>query len=121
MFFCLSAGSFVAQTSILSNQSRYADEMAQSMEKDVYEFYKDYFHHFNSYLSFFSKEMPVKQVVDNTLYTNLNDALLSCSPKSLYINSPFRYSFYHFLFSISPVWLRDKLVQKFMSLPKWNK
>lgn len=113
-------GSFVTQTSILSNQSQYADEMAQSMDKDVFEFYKDYFHQCNSYLSFVSKETTVRQITDNTLYTNLNDALLSYSPKTHYMNSPLRYSFYHFLFSVSPVWLRDKLVQKFVSLPKWN-
>jgi hypothetical protein len=81
------------------------------------QFFGDYFRRYNEHLS--SIPTPGKPVPlqDGKIYSMLEDALLTKHPHPYYVYGPPRYHYYHFLFKVSPTWLRDYLVQRFMQMP----
>ncbi|KAK9874844.1 hypothetical protein WA026_005660 [Henosepilachna vigintioctopunctata] len=84
-------GSFITQSSILTNQMKYAYEMHENLSKEQKTFYGDYFKSYNTYLSFLSTSSEPKKVEDSKLFELFEDALLNTSPKTIYRNEPWRY------------------------------
>lgn len=113
-------GSFTTQSNIMANQMKYAYEMHESFTKEQKTFYDNYFKAYNTYLSFIRAPPEPTKLVDDNLYEMIDDALLSTSPKSTYVNQNLRYSIYHKLFKWSPMWLRDYFVIKFMQMPEYS-
>lgn len=93
--------------------------MKNDMSPEEWKLYENYFTEYNSYLTGFDVS-AVNKLDDRHLYDNFNEALLSTKPKSHYDNEPLRYSFYHTLFKITPTPITDKLVMRFVNLPRWK-
>ncbi|XP_066996327.1 estradiol 17-beta-dehydrogenase 2 [Anabrus simplex] len=113
-------GSFAQQSNILSRQRTYMLEMQKEMTSEAQEFYGDYFFRYNEYLCGLSSQRDPEELNDSDLYHMYEDALLSQYPQPHYEHGPLRYTIYHFMFKYSPIWLRDKLVLRFMQMPQWK-
>ncbi|XP_050315712.1 D-beta-hydroxybutyrate dehydrogenase, mitochondrial [Anthonomus grandis grandis] len=113
-------GSFVAESSIMSKQLQYVQEMHDNFTEEQHHFYSDYFKRYNIYLSFISGSPEPQKIQDDHLYTVFEDTLLDKEPNALYKHEPLRYKFYHFLFKISPIFIRDMLVTRFMTMPQYK-
>jgi hypothetical protein len=103
----------------LAQQQEYAKEMEEAMTPVDHEFFGDYFRRYNKYLSGIQTRGKPVPLQDDKLYSVLEHALLSKNPYPHYEHAPPRYRYYHFLFKISPVWLRDYLVQRFIQMPEF--
>lgn len=95
--------------------------MKVSMTEESINFYGDYFDRYHNYLAAISGEKPLQQLKDNKMYKNFTDALVSSKPSTLYSNSPFRYAVYHLLFRVTPVSVRDYLIERFVRMPTYAK
>lgn len=116
----LITGSFFGNSSIMSRHPENAKEMEAEMSADDKNFYGNYFYIYHSYLTGLSDpNRPPTIIQDPALHEMFGDALLSCNPRSNYIHGPLRYTIYYFLFKISPIWLRDWLVVRFVQMPVW--
>ncbi|KAL3285586.1 hypothetical protein HHI36_000116 [Cryptolaemus montrouzieri] len=113
-------GSFTTQSNIMANQMKYAYEMHEGLSKEQKIFYEYYFKTYNTYLSFIRSPSEPKKIADSNLYELFEDALLDVRPKAVYKNEPWRYFFYHTLFRLSPVPLRDYFITKFMQMPEYS-
>ncbi|XP_065221240.1 D-beta-hydroxybutyrate dehydrogenase, mitochondrial [Planococcus citri] len=113
-------GSYPQDTKIFAQHERYVKEMSENMSPEDWNLYKDYFNEYNYYLSFISKPTECRPIENYYFYSILNSALLCVYPKARYCYSPARYFFYHSLFKISPVFIRDWLVLKFVNMPSWK-
>lgn len=103
-------------------QDSYSKEMEESFSEDHKQFYGTYFKEFNAYLSHVSSvKKPLKPIEDDVLYKKFNEALLSCDPKFRYKHEPWRYFFYYNAFHITPTWIRDYLMKKFLKFPEFKK
>lgn len=94
--------------------------MRENMAPADWLFYADYFKEYNYYLSFISSPTECRPIQNNYFYNQLNKALLCVYPKACYCYSPIRYFIYHSLFKISPIFIRDYLVLKFVNMPSWK-
>ncbi|CAB0012507.1 unnamed protein product, partial [Nesidiocoris tenuis] len=65
--------------------------------------------------------IPVPELAyinDEGLFEKFDRALLSRMPRRQYVNAPFRYRMYFFLFSVSPTLrIREFLIKRFVNLP----
>jgi hypothetical protein len=106
----------------MAQQHEYAREMEEAMTMLDHQFFGDYFRRYNEHLSAIPiAERPVP-IPNDKLYSLLREALLSSYPQSNYEYGPFRYKYYHFLMKISPTWVRDCLVKRFVQMPEfWRK
>jgi hypothetical protein len=93
--------------------------MEEAMTPVDHQFFGDYFRRYNKYLSGIPTPGKPVPLQDNKLYSMLEHALLSKYPCPHYECETPRYCYYHFLFKISPTWLRDYLVQRFMQMPEF--
>ncbi|XP_075231247.1 SDR family oxidoreductase shroud [Lycorma delicatula] len=114
-------GSFVHLSNILSKQLLFAREMKASMTEEAIKFYGDYFEKYHEYIGAISGDKPLQRLENKRLYRNFTDALISTNPCTFYCNSPLRYTIYHFLFRITPVSVRDYLVEHFVKMPNYKK
>lgn len=89
------------------------------MSKDNWNLYKDYFLEYNKYLINLGTPKLMK-IQDRHLYDLFNDALLNVKPDTFYCYWPRRFRIYNFLFKITPVTFRDRLVIKFVNMPEWK-
>ncbi|CAG9863716.1 unnamed protein product [Phyllotreta striolata] len=113
-------GSFCLQSNIMARQLQNVQEMHDNFTQEQHSFYSDYFKRFNIYLSFITPPpMPVK-IQDEKMYKIYEETLLDETPKVVYKNEDIRYLIYHTLFKISPWFVRDYLVVKFMSMPSYT-
>jgi hypothetical protein len=103
----------------MAQQQEYAREMEEAMTPVDHQFFGDYLRRYNKHLASIPTTGRPIPVCDDKLYSMLEEALLSNNPCSLYENGPLRYQCYHFFFKISPTWLRDYLVQRFMQMPEF--
>jgi hypothetical protein len=115
----LFAGSFVKHSNIMVRQSEYAREMEEAMTPDNHQFFGDYFRRYNEYLCAIPTAGSPVPLLDDKVHSVLEEALLSEYPYSSYINETPQYKWYHFMFKISPTWLRDRLVQRFIKMPEF--
>lgn len=90
------------------------------MSPEGWQLYKNYFEEYNYYLSFIKSPTTCYQIVDNNFYKMLDKALMSIHPRAHYCYSPRRYFIYHTLLKITPVFIRDWLVVKFVNMPQWK-
>ena len=102
----------------MARQKYHALEMESALSDEQKKFYDPYFRDFHSYLTAIPKNEKLTQLNDDGLYEKFNDALLNKNPKSNYLHEPWRYKIYYNLFKITPIWLRDILVEKFVNFPK---
>ena len=106
----------------MARQHEYAREMEEAMTSLDHQFFGDYFGRFNEHLSAIPAAGRPVPVPNDKLYSLLGEALLFNYPHSNYKYGPFRYEYYHFLMNISPTWLRDCLVKRFIQMPEfWRK
>lgn len=113
-------GSFLLNSNISSNQSKYSSEMRRSFNEEQVNFYGDYFDRLNSYLSLFCGEREPSVIPNENLLRTFEEALIDMPPKPRYKCEPWRYKFYHFLFGIMPLPLSDWLVWRFLKFPRFN-
>ncbi|KAJ8674300.1 hypothetical protein QAD02_005562 [Eretmocerus hayati] len=113
-------GSFVNESSILANQKEHFDEMRQAMSEDTKRFYGDYFDRYASYLSALRIKKGIHRIENSNLYRIFDRALLDDNPSAIYKCEPWRYTFYHTLFRIAPLQIKDWLVERFVNMPKWK-
>ncbi|CAG2053035.1 unnamed protein product [Timema podura] len=113
-------GSFVMQSNILAHHDQHTKEMHDSMTPADKLFFGDYFQRFNSYLSSLSEVREPTLIDDSTLLKKFEHAILAHRPYAHYQHAPYRYVFYHFLLNTMPVWIRDKLVVRFVAMPGWQ-
>jgi hypothetical protein len=103
----------------MARQLEYAREMEEAMTSLDHQFFDDYFRRYNQYLSAIPVAARPVPIPNDKLYSLLGEALLSDYPYSNYECGPFRYKCYHFLMKISPTWIRDGLVQRFVKMPEF--
>jgi len=103
----------------MAQQQEYAREMEEAMTSPDHQFFGDYFRRYNEHLSAIPVAGRPVPVPNDKLYSLLGEALLSNYPQSNYKYGPFRYEYYHFLMNISPTWVRDCLVKRFMQMPEF--
>lgn len=113
-------GSFVQQSNLMSSQNENVYEMQSSMTQEQLQFYGDYFKEYNAYLSTLSGYRKPTKIIDCDLYNVFERTLTDKQPQATYIRETWRYKMYHTLFKITPVRLRDFLVDYFIQMPKWK-
>lgn len=86
-------GSLVMSTNITARQDQYASEMLQAFTDDQLNFYEDYFHRYNEYLTHISGLKPVQVIDDGKLFMEFRNAILDCWPKATYKCEPLRCAF----------------------------
>jgi hypothetical protein len=106
-------------SNIMARQPEYSREMEEAMTPDDRQFFGDYFRRYYEYLSAIPTARRPVPLPDDMIHSVLEEALLSKYPYSTYKYELPRYKWYHFMFKISPTWLRDHLVQKFMKIPEF--
>ncbi|XP_046750628.1 retinol dehydrogenase 7 [Diprion similis] len=117
---CFVPGSFTKDSNLLSRQTKHFADMANAMKPEARNFYGSYFTRYRRYLSEMSREIAPHKIEDPLLYQAFDGALMDVYPRSVYKCEPWRYTFYHLLFSTTPTFVRDWLVEKFVSMPRWN-
>lgn len=113
-------GSFTQQSNILARQSRYFDAMKSAMSEEARNFYGDYFDRYINYLLPLAQKISPRAVENPQIYETFEGALLDRYPSIMYKCEPWRYFFYYTLFKITPSYVRDRLVVKFIRLPNWR-
>jgi len=103
----------------MAQQHKYIREMEEAMTSRDHQFFGDYFRRYNEHLSAIPIAGRPIPVPNDKLYSLLAEALLSNYPHSNYKYGPFRYEYYHFLMNISPTWVRDCLVKRFVQMPEF--
>lgn len=104
----------------MAQQTTHAREMLDKMPTDTKSFHKNYFETVQQYLSYLPKPKEPKTLTDQALNQKLTDAVFSANPRRVYRHEPFRYTLYHTLFKIFPGPLRDNLIERFVSFPKYH-
>nr|CAI5856731.1 unnamed protein product [Callosobruchus analis] len=112
-------GSFTLQSNIMGSQLQNVQDMHDSFTPEQHSFYSDYFKRYNIYLSQITPPPKPVKIDDPDLYKVFERTLLDKYPQIVYKNENWRYKFYHTMFKISPVWLRDWLVVQFMQMPEY--
>lgn len=112
-------GSFVGSSNIAARQQDFAKEMRASFTPEQLGFYGDYFDRYNEYLNVVSGNKDPQIFGDQKMMETFEAALLEKHPKQIYINEPWRYKIYHFLFKISPLLMYDWLMERFVSMPQY--
>lgn len=119
---CFIPGSFVRESNILARQAEHFEAMERSMSLEEKRFYGDYFTRYSQYFSSVARGTnPRKPLQDSRLYEVFEGALLDKYPSAIYKNESWKYSIYHALFMITPICMRDKLVERFVQGPPWTK
>ncbi|KAJ8896412.1 hypothetical protein PR048_001756 [Dryococelus australis] len=114
------AGSFMMNSNLMARHSSQVADMQRAMSADDRHFFGDYFARFHAALAPLAVEREPTAIHDKRLHTMFDEAVLSPSPATHYYNSPLRYTIYHWLFALTPVSLRDLLMERFMCMPKWH-
>ncbi|CAL7949795.1 unnamed protein product [Xylocopa violacea] len=117
---CFIPGSFVGESNILARQAEHFETMKRSISAEVETFYGDYFARYSQYFSSVAQGTNLKKLKDVGVYEVFEGALLDKYPSAVYKNESWRYFIYHALFAVTPTWLRDLLVQKFVQGPSWT-
>lgn len=86
-------GSLVMSTNITARQDQYASEMLQAFTDEQLNFYDDYFHRYNEYLTHISGQKPVQVIDDGKLFLEFRNAIVDCWPKATYKCEPLRCEF----------------------------
>lgn len=116
-------GGFVSQSNIMKRQRLHFEEMSRNMSKEAKQFYGNYF---NRYAEYFSLVSPtenlnnLKVLSDPRIYEIFDNALLNVYPSAVYRCESWRYFLYRILFKSTPMWIRDRLVQRFVVVPPWQ-
>lgn len=84
-------GSLVMCTNITARQDQYASEMLQAFTDEQLQFYDDYFHRYNEYLTHISGIKPVQVIDDGTLFLEFRNSILDYWPQATYKCEPLRY------------------------------
>ena len=114
-------GSYIRETNIFNHQADHFEAMKWVMSKEVQNFYGDYLTRYIKYFTSLVEKIGLQKIRDNRIYEIFEAALLDRYPSPTYKNESWRYTIYHALFSITPTFLRDYLVQKFVHGPAWTK
>lgn len=116
-------GSFVGQSGIALRQEEFAKEMWENLEDEQREFYEEYFHRYNNYLSAAFRGIPkdAAGIVDSKILKAFEKAISAKEPRRRYLVEPLRYKIYHNLAKVLPdSRLRDELVYKFTMMPRYE-
>lgn len=104
----------------MAQQSQHAEEMLQNMSLEGHQRHEPYFTQVQQYLAQLPCPQGPKLLTDEALLKKMSHAVFAPEPRSAYKHEPMRYAIYHSMFKICPVWLRDRLVERFVSLPKYQ-
>ncbi|KAK1133037.1 hypothetical protein K0M31_014400 [Melipona bicolor] len=118
---CFIPGSFTTESNILARQRTHFKKMEKSMSSEMKTFYGDYFARYSEYFSSMARCGNLEKLQDSGIYEAFEGALLDKYPSAVYMNEPWRYKIYHTMFRITPTYLRDRLVEKFVQSPSWTK
>ncbi|XP_012533987.1 estradiol 17-beta-dehydrogenase 2 [Monomorium pharaonis] len=116
-------GGFVSQSNIMKRQRQHFEEMRRHMSDEAKQFYGNYFNRYAEYFSLVSpteNENNLKVLSDPRIYEIFDNALLNIYPSAVYRCESWRYFFYRILFKNTPMWMRDRLVQRFVVVPPWQ-
>lgn len=107
----------------MGKQAAISEELWKNLDAEQKEFYGDYYSQFMGHLLAYANMAPKGAVaVDPRISAAFQKAITSRQPKQRYIVEPWRYTYYHSLFSLLPQSkLRDDLIEKFVSLPSYKK
>ncbi|XP_018343330.1 PREDICTED: estradiol 17-beta-dehydrogenase 2 isoform X2 [Trachymyrmex septentrionalis] len=115
-------GGFVLQSNIMKRQPLHFDEMRRHMSEEVKQFYGNYFTRYAEYFSMpsLTENRDNIQITDPTIYETFDNALLNIYPSAVYRCESWRYFFYRILFKSTPIYMRDRLVDRFVISPPWK-
>ncbi|KAI4498895.1 hypothetical protein M0802_006070 [Mischocyttarus mexicanus] len=113
-------GSFTHESNILSEQTDNFEAMKLVMSAETANFYGDYFNRYAKYFEPLSIKDGPKRINNPNIYEQFTGALLDRFPSTVYKCEPWRYFFYYTLFKITPNYVRDRLTEYFVQLPRWN-
>ncbi|XP_017100037.2 retinol dehydrogenase 7 [Drosophila bipectinata] len=113
-------GSFVLDSNIAARQQQHAEKMSQAFSEEQHALYDSYFKAFNAYLKILSGFKAPNQLKNESLLAKFKDALTNSQPLSLYIEEPWRYRLYRWLFGICPTPLVDWLTVRFCAMPTFE-
>lgn len=112
-------GSFILSSNIASRHTKQAEAMRAAFTPEQIDFYGEFFDRYNNYLAALSVERE-PEMVDNLILQAFEEALLETPPKRVYICEPFRYKLYHLLFKVTPQFVTDWLLYKFIAMPEYD-
>ncbi|XP_011876345.1 PREDICTED: uncharacterized protein LOC105566727 [Vollenhovia emeryi] len=107
----------------MKRQQLYFDEMRQHMSDEAKRFYGNYYNRYAEYFSLVSpteNQDSVKVLSEPRIYEIFDNALLNVYPSAVCRSESWRYFFYRILFKSTPMWIRDRLVQRFVVVPPWQ-
>ncbi|XP_063220924.1 11-beta-hydroxysteroid dehydrogenase type 2 isoform X2 [Bacillus rossius redtenbacheri] len=113
-------GYFMMNSNLMARHHDHVAEMQQAMSAEDRGFFGDYFGRFHAALGVFAVRREPASIQDERLHRMFEAAVLSPAPAARYRNSPLRYSVYHWLFALAPTCVRDRLMERFMSMPEWH-
>ncbi|XP_017020695.1 D-beta-hydroxybutyrate dehydrogenase, mitochondrial [Drosophila kikkawai] len=113
-------GSFVMDSNIAARQQQHAQKMHEAFTQEQHALYDTYFEAFNSYLKVLTGFKPPNRLRNEALLAKFRDALTSSQPLALYIEEPWRYRLYRWLFAICPTPLVDWLTLRFCAMPTYE-
>ncbi|KAH8306142.1 hypothetical protein KR018_002478 [Drosophila ironensis] len=113
-------GSFVLDSNIAARQQQHAQKMRLAFSEEQHALYDSYFEAFNSYLKILSGFKQPNQLKNDSLLAKFKDALTSSQPLSTYIEEPWRYRLYRWLFGVCPTPLVDWLTMRFCAMPTYE-
>lgn len=113
-------GSFVLDSNIAARQQQHAEKMSQAFSEEQHALYDSYFESFNAYLRILSGFKAPNQLKNESLLAKFKDALTNSQPLSIYIEEPWRYRLYRWLFGICPTPLVDWLAVRFCAMPTYE-
>lgn len=94
--------------------------MIRNLSTEKKSFYLAYMKKFYNYLKMIPTPESTTTICDKKLYTLLEHALVSPSPKVTYKNEGIRYKIYHLLFKLAPtIRIKDFLIRMFVAYPNW--
>lgn len=115
-------GSFIMSSNIVARTMLLSKNMKNSMSVSQLNTYEEYFDQYYGYLSHVADYANVGVPFDSKIVSKLMDAILDESPKSVYKEEPWRYTFYYNLFKIIPQGPLERwLIEKFMLMPKMSR
>lgn len=116
-------GSFVMSSNIVSAHAQQTERQRAALTADQWSFYGEYFERYHRYLGMMGGPRSARPWNDDNgerMMRMLEATLLERRPRAVYRLEPtWRYQIYHWLFSWTPVPVRDYLVERFMSMPAY--
>ncbi|XP_014205977.1 retinol dehydrogenase 7 [Copidosoma floridanum] len=114
-------GSFYTESRIMARQMEYFERMRAAMSDETKAFYGDYFDAYSKSLEPLAVQTRHDLLRNEEILGAFEGALIDRRPSAKYKCEPWRYKIYHAFFEYAPVPVRDRLVERFIQMPKFKR